>query len=230
MAHNPRYREAGVLFVMRRRRAVLHREIWNGTERYWLSTGVNIRTAVGKAVVESEHVEAGNDGLFAEAGYSQTFRFKAVSPASDEPPAHGSACVSRQGAPRRRSKMDARKYFGVTFVTLKDLADGPLQAVIDKVEEGKYGKLNLVFEDSTAASLNATNSRALVKVFGPNTDNWLGHVVELSADELEYQGKAQPAILIKPISAPVTATTTAEPAQPAPAPRHNSDMDDDIPF
>ncbi len=121
--------------------------------------------------------------------------------------------------------MDARKYFSVTFLTLKDLAEGPLQAVIDKVDEGKYGKLNLTFEDNTAVSLNATNSRALVKAFGPETDNWPGLVVELSAGELEYQGKMQPSILIKPISPAPSAT-----AEPGGAPPVKSDMNDDIPF
>jgi hypothetical protein len=116
--------------------------------------------------------------------------------------------------------MDARKYFGVTFVTLKDLAEGPLQAVIEKVEVGKYGKLNLYFEDNTAASLNATNSRALVKGLGADTDRWIGQAVELSAGELEYQNKMQPAIIIKPISAPAQATTPPVP----PAPRNNSDI------
>jgi hypothetical protein len=108
--------------------------------------------------------------------------------------------------------------------------------VIDRVEEGKFGKLNLIFEDSTAASLNATNSRALVKAFGADTDGWLGHVVEMAGGEIEYQGKMQPAILIKPISAPVQAGTTSETEVAAPAPRRvagssrNRDMDDDIPF
>jgi hypothetical protein len=126
--------------------------------------------------------------------------------------------------------MDARKYFGVTFVTLKDLAEGPLQAVIDHTEEGKFGKLNLVFEDSTAASLNATNSRALVRAYGPETDAWSGNVVELSAGEIEYQGKMQPSILIKAISAPVARAATTTGKQAVPAGSSNGDMDDDIPF
>jgi hypothetical protein len=139
-------------------------------------------------------------------------------------------------AEKEKLKMDARKYFGVTFVTLKGLAEGPQQAVIDKVEEGKFGKLNLIFADSTAASLNATNSRALVRALGPDTDAWLGHTVELAVGELEYQGKMQPAILIAPISAPLQAATTLEPEQAAsvpsarPAGSRSSDMDDNIPF
>ena len=126
--------------------------------------------------------------------------------------------------------MDARKYFGVTFVTLEDLADGPLRAVIDRVEEGKFGKLNLLFADNTAVSLNATNSRALVKAFGPETDDWPGRAVDLSTGEIEYQGKPQPAILVTPIEPPPgSAEKTA--GAPKPVPRGvGRDMDDDIPF
>jgi len=54
--------------------------------------------------------------------------------------------------------VDARKYLGITFVKLEELgAEGPWQSVISRAEEGKYGKLNLIFEDNTAVSLNATN-------------------------------------------------------------------------
>jgi len=124
--------------------------------------------------------------------------------------------------------VDARKYFGVTFVTLEDLADGPQRAVIDRVEEGKYGKLNLYFTDNTAIGLNATNSRALAKAFGPETNDWPRHAVELSAGEVEYQDKMQPSILITPIKPPPGEKTAAE---PKPVPRGDSrDMDDDIPF
>ena len=126
--------------------------------------------------------------------------------------------------------VDARKYFGVTFVTLEDLADGPLRAVIDRVEEGKFGKLNLLFADNTAVSLNATNSRALVKAFGPETDDWPGHAVELSTGEIEYQDKLQPAILVTPI-APPSARKRRRLRAPKPVPRGvGRDMDDDIPF
>ena len=101
--------------------------------------------------------------------------------------------------------VDARKYLGITFVKLEELgAEGPWQSVISRAEEGKYGKLNLIFEDNTAVSLNATNLRALVKAFGPETENWPGRVVELSAGELEFQDKMQPAILVAPASPPLT--------------------------
>ena len=105
--------------------------------------------------------------------------------------------------------VDAREYFGVAFITLKDLAETPLQAVISRVEEGKYGKLNLIFEDGTAIGLNAGNTRAMVRAYGHNTDAWPGLTVELSAGEAEYQGKMQPSVVITPVSPAFTPTQKA---------------------
>lgn len=122
--------------------------------------------------------------------------------------------------------MDARKFFAATFVTLGDLADGPQQKEIDRVEEGKYNKLNLIFTDNCAVSLNATNSRALVKAFGSETDEWPGRSVELAAGELKYDGKLNPAILI-------TALESAPVEKPAAKPKPRGagrDINDGIPF
>ena len=98
---------------------------------------------------------------------------------------------------------DAREYFGGSFLTLKDVEEGPIQATIDKVEEGKFGKLNAVFEDGSALELNATNTRTLARAFGPNTDRWCGHTIEMFEGETTYQGKTQPTVLVKAISKPV---------------------------
>ena len=127
--------------------------------------------------------------------------------------------------------VDARKYLGVIFVPLEELlAEGPRQSEIDRAEEGKYGKLNLIFTDNTAVGLNATNLRATVKAFGPDTEKWPGRVVELSAGELEFQGKMQPAILIRPVSPPLTPEERAAIAKPSKPAANGGDMDDDVPF
>jgi hypothetical protein len=95
--------------------------------------------------------------------------------------------------------VDARKYFGVSFVTLDevDLAGGTIPGkVISATEEGRYGKLDLHFSDNTALSLNATNSRTLVKALGPETEDWIDHAIDLSVGEVEYQGKPQRTIAL----------------------------------
>jgi len=126
--------------------------------------------------------------------------------------------------------VDARKYLSASFVTLKDVAEGPLQAVIGRVEEGKYEKLNLIFTDGTALSLNAGNTRTMVKAYGHKTEAWPGLTVELSAGETEYQGKPQPSVALMPISPPLAAAAKAA-ADAAPIRRGRGDsMDDEITF
>jgi hypothetical protein len=116
--------------------------------------------------------------------------------------------------------MDAKKYLGCSFVTLKDVAEGPLRVTIDSIREGKYGKLDVNFEEGYALSLNVTNTRALAKAYGAETDYWLSHVIELFSGEVEFQGAMQPTVLVRPISlAPAKAELD-----------RNADMDDDVPF
>jgi hypothetical protein len=128
--------------------------------------------------------------------------------------------------------VDARKYFGAAFVTLKEVAESRLRVTIDSVAPGQYDKLNVIFREGYALSLNATNTRDLAMAYGPDTDDWPGHVVELYAGEVEFQGKLQPAVRVKPISPPLTAeeraAATANLSKPA---ANGGDMgDEDIPF
>jgi hypothetical protein len=183
--------------------------------------GKRVAAKYAMEAIDSGWLVPRDRGLFDDCPQTWTYQPKATR--SHEPPGarHGSA-FSEQGRREEENQMvDARKYFGVTFVTLEDLEDGPQLKVIDRTEEGKFGKLNLIFTDNTAVGLNATNSRAMVKAFGAETDGWAGHTVELSAGELEYQGKMNPAIIITPISA---AEKTA--AANAPAGR----VDEEPPF
>jgi hypothetical protein len=124
--------------------------------------------------------------------------------------------------------MDARKYFSASFITLTDVAEGPLQAVIARVEEGKFAKLVLTFTDGSALSLNAGNTRTMVKAYGHNTETWPGLVVEMSAGEAEYQGKMQPSVVITPVSPALTVIEKAAAAGKLPPAR--DDMDDEIPM
>jgi hypothetical protein len=127
-------------------------------------------------------------------------------------------------------KMDARKFLkGPTFRTTKDVEEGPVQSLIERVEEGKYGKLNLIFADMTAISVNATNNRVLIGAFGYSTENWIGRTVELYAGEVEFAGKPQPAVMIRPLDVPKKPMSAAPPLTDLV--NKNDDMGgDDIPF
>jgi len=118
--------------------------------------------------------------------------------------------------------MDVSKYVSSVFLKVGDIkANGPTQVKIIDVVEGRYGKLDLHFDDGTCLSCNATNGRALAKAYGFNSDDWIDKDVELVVGEIMYQGKPQEAILVKPISPP------SENKKP---PTRGDDMDDEIPY
>jgi hypothetical protein len=82
----------------------------------------------------------------------------------------------------------------------------------------------VIFEDGSILGLNATNTKILVKAYGPNSDVWIGKEIELFLGEVEYQKKMQPAVVVKPISPPIKAAHKAEAAKKL------GDMNDEINF
>jgi hypothetical protein len=101
--------------------------------------------------------------------------------------------------------MDMRKYSGSVFRKPEDedLREGPVQVVITAVSEGQFEKPVLDFDDGTRLSINSTNNRVLMKAYGFDSDAWVGKTIELTLGEIEYQGKMQASILVKPISPPI---------------------------
>lgn len=96
--------------------------------------------------------------------------------------------------------MDMRKFAGKSFIKLADVSDGPLTDTIAAVRPGKFEKPNLIFESGAALSLNATNNKALIRAYGPNSEDWIGKEVELYGGEIEFQNRMMPAVLVRPIS------------------------------
>jgi hypothetical protein len=73
----------------------------------------------------------------------------------------------KQERRKRKSKMDMRKYAGENFIGVDDVRNEPLQVQIRVVKEGKFDKPNLIFETGELLGLNATNTRILVRSYGP---------------------------------------------------------------
>jgi hypothetical protein len=129
--------------------------------------------------------------------------------------------------------MDVSKYLGNAFLKVGDVkANGPIRVVIASIAEGQFGKLDLTFDDGTRLSLNVTNTRALARAYGTDDADWIGKEIELNVGEIEYQGKLQESILIKPISPPVEKKARVDGATPARRIRREpaNDMGDDIAF
>ncbi len=52
-----------------------------------------------------------------------------------------------------------------------------------------------------------------MRAYGPNSEDWIGKKIELALGQVEFQGKLQNAVIIKPISPP-----------------EKAEMNDSIPF
>jgi hypothetical protein len=120
--------------------------------------------------------------------------------------------------------MDISKYYGSVFLKIEDIkAGGPRRVTIIDVQEGRYDKPDLHFDDDTCMGCNATNCRTLAKAYGTESDDWIGKEVKLTVGEVKYQGKLQEAILVTPISPP------GNKRPPKPEPKADFG-DDSIPF
>lgn len=123
--------------------------------------------------------------------------------------------------------MDMKQYAGSQFLKVKDVKEGPIRATIAAVTLGQYDRPDIVFEDGSKLSANATNTRALNRAFGDQSEDWIGGEVELVLGEVEYQKELKESIIIKPI-APAkpkegpTKTAKAKPAKP--------DINDEVAF
>lgn len=139
---------------------------------------------------------------------------------------------------------NARKYAGGSrYIKLDDLHEsGPLreQIAVVKEEAGKYGdKLVLVFESGKQLSLNTTSVGNLIRDIDQDTDNWIGHFVEVYAGEVEFQNGMAGAVLVRLVDGDTSLKppikTSAAPTSPTPprkktANSRRGDMDDEIPF
>src|SRR5262249_43835026 len=102
------------------------------------------------------------------------------------------------------NSMDISKFLGSTFLKVEDIkASGPVRVTITDVSEGRFGKLDLTFDDGTQLSLNSTNARVLTRAYGLESNDWINKQVELVVGEIKYDGKMNEAVLINPISPPI---------------------------
>jgi hypothetical protein len=127
-------------------------------------------------------------------------------------------------------------YAATRFVSLDDLSEGPMRAIITEVGMGDYEKPVATLSNGYKVSLNKTVTRELVEAYGDGDGtNWVGKEIELYVGEVTMKGKTTPtpAMKLNPISPPVSAATAAKTAAAAksePRPAAKSDMDDSIPF
>jgi hypothetical protein len=110
--------------------------------------------------------------------------------------------TEKQSAPhKRRKQMRIDKYLKNNFLNVDDIkASGPIQGTIACVTEGRFEKLNLIFDDGTQVSCNQTSCKALARAYGKESDGWIGKKVEVTLGKIQYNDETQEIILVKPIS------------------------------
>jgi hypothetical protein len=91
-------------------------------------------------------------------------------------------------------------------------------------------------EDVKDMIVNKTNANTVAKIYGDDTDDWIGKRITIFATDVEYQGKVTRGIRVSS-KAPTKAVkggagTPADPPKPATAAGivENDDDDDQIPF
>jgi hypothetical protein len=117
-----------------------------------------------------------------------------------------------------------RKFAGEQFIRVDDVRDGPISLQIAMVKEGKFDKPDMIFKTGEILSLNSTNTKILVRAYGPNSDTWIDKEIELRLGQVEFQKKLQDSVVIKPISPPIA------PTEKAAAAAKMTEMNDEIPF
>ena len=90
------------------------------------------------------------------------------------------------------------KHAGGIYLRAEDIREGgPKRVKIESVEDGQFGKPVLVLNDGTSLTLNQTNTRTLIRPYGPNSRDWIGREVELYLGQISYEGRAQDSILVQ---------------------------------
>jgi hypothetical protein len=127
--------------------------------------------------------------------------------------------------------MDMRQYAGESFIKVADVKNDPLKEQIAVIKNGKWDRPNLVFESGNLLSLNATNTRTLVRAYGPNGTDWIGKQIELYLGQVETKDGLADSVLVRPVSPPLKsaeqtklAPVEAKPEQKKPkAPKYDPD-------
>jgi hypothetical protein len=118
--------------------------------------------------------------------------------------------------------LNAKKYAGQIYIGPDDVRT-PRRETIEEVFPGNYDKLVLRFKSGDRLSLNATNTRAVIREYGDDADQWSGCTVELSFTRVDFRGEPTDSVLLTPV--PRKAPVVDRGDRPL-----SNDPDDQIPF
>ena len=113
------------------------------------------------------------------------------------------------------------EYGATAFIGLDDVHQGPLRRTIANVELGNYGKPVATFTNGDHFSLNKTNVRVLIDLFGEDSRDWTGCEIELYAGQITYQGQQTDSVLVRPVSPAIGQSRASE---------RSDELDEEISF
>ncbi len=140
--------------------------------------------------------------------------------------------------------MNINEAFPSKYLKASDIPEEGQTVVIASIDEEEVGKDKevrpvLYFEgEDKGIILNKTNATNISKLYGYETDDWIGKKVQLGTAWVDFQGQSVEAIRIYPpkrssANAPLGKQATQREPEPAGArefaPR-GGDLDDEIPF
>jgi hypothetical protein len=132
-------------------------------------------------------------------------------------------------APQGEHLMDMRQFKKPKFLKVEDIRDRPRQVRIAGCVMGKYGKPDLIFEDGDKLGLSATNADILSEAYSFESEEWVGHLIELYVGKGTYEGEDVDMVLVRPISKAENGEQTPEPIRKPPSKSADS-MDKEIEF
>jgi len=129
------------------------------------------------------------------------------------------ATISEKSAAKGVSQMDMSKYTGTAFIKVATLTKGTKCKKIESIAVGQYDRPVITFSDGQKLSLNVTNVNTMVELFGQDSDDWIGKLIELYVGPLRSQdGGEIDGVKVRSLSPPARSQSAG------------ADIDDKIPF
>ena len=147
----------------------------------------------------------------------------------------GLRCLSIEEVQENETMVDVRKY-ATGLILPDDVREGARQErIINVYISDKFDVPVLVFESGDEFLCWPSNGRVLAKAYGYESEDWRGHVVELSLGSYvdKKDGQTKDTVILKTITSRDGTSTNGGPqrADPTKLPRSvEKDLDDSVPF
>jgi len=148
----------------------------------------------------------------------------------------GLRCVSLEEVTKENTMVNVKKY-ATGLILPDDVRDGARQErIINVYISDKFDVPVLVFESGDEFLCWPSNGRVLAKAYGFESEDWRGHVVELSLGSYvdKKDGQTKDTIILKTITSRDGSSNNGGPqrADPAKLPRSadKDDLSDEVPF